>query len=131
MSLSLYYGVLLGAVKELYIVTVQNGSHLHIKVNAGINYDVRIDLGTPTNQMYYTMINNNTSAVQNYLLPMIEAHLNTDWVNNFNILAKDGTSGALDFFRTPVLYSYISTIPGMVKNLSTDSCIEYANFRYD
>jgi hypothetical protein len=117
--MSTYYGVLLGGVKEFYIVTVQNGSHAHIKVNAGSSFNVRMELGSTKSDIYYTVFTTTDQAVQSYLLPIIEGHLNTDWINNFNILAQNGTSGALDFFRTPSLYAHISNTPGMTKNVST------------
>ena len=116
--MSVFYGSLIGTVKEFYIVTVQNGSHVHIKVNAGNVFNNRIDIGSSIDNVYYTVFTHNDYAVQTYLLPMIERHLNLDWLSNFNILAQDSVSGALDFYRTPALYAHISGKPGMTKNIS-------------
>jgi hypothetical protein len=112
----MFYGILNATVKEFYIVTVQNGSHAHIRVINSINYNIRMDLGSSKDDIYYTLFKNTDPAITQYLLPMIEAHFNTDWVNEFNILAQSGTSGALDFFRVPILYSHISVSPGMTAN---------------
>lgn len=114
----MYYGVLIGSVKEFYIVTVQNGAHAHIKINADVEYNARIDIGSALNNVYFTIFKTTDYAVQTYLLPMIEAHLNSDWISPFNILAQDGQSGALDFYRTPSLYQHMAGCPGMTENLS-------------
>jgi len=116
---SYYYGVLLGFARNYYIVTVQNGSHIHFETAAGSPYDVRVFIGSSRQNIYYSDFTTTDPAVISYLLPMIDLHYKSTWSTGFNILAQSQTSGALDFLRIPELYEHIKVSPGVIKNTNT------------